>query len=150
MAELDHNESDHVLFVAEAMLLYFDEAQVKDLILALESRFPGAELVCDVCTPFAVRIDNLQLLFMRSAARIRWAVRDPEDVETWSPGIRLVESFSYFDGPEPRMGLPSWLVRFAFLSRATSIQRYQLGTAPSTSIRDDDRSRDVWLGEDIG
>ncbi|MBA3021727.1 class I SAM-dependent methyltransferase [Propionicimonas sp.] len=132
MAELDHDESDQVLFVAEAMLLYFDEAQVKDLILALQNRFPGAELVCDVCTPLAQRIDNLHLLFMRSAARIRWAVRDPKDVETWSPGIRLVESFSYFDDPEPRMGFPSWLVRFPPLSQATSIQRYQLGATSST------------------
>lgn len=134
MTALDDDATDHVLFVAEAFFLYFDEAQVKALILALQSRFPGAELVCDVCTPLARWIDNLHLLFMRSAARIRWAVRDPRDVETWSPGIRLVESFSYFDDPEPRMGLLSWFARFPPLSRATSIQRYLLGTAPSTSI----------------
>jgi len=150
MAQLDHDESDHVLFVAEAILLYFDEVQVKDLILALQSRFPGAELVCDVCTPLAVRIDNVHLLFARAAARIHWAVRDPSDVESWSPGIRLVESFSYFDDPEPRMGLPSWLVRFPSLSRATSIQRYRLGTAPRTSVREEDRSRGVRPGDDIG
>jgi len=134
MAALDHDAPEHVLFVAEALLVYFDEAQVKGLILALQSHFPGAELVCDVCTPLARWIDNLHLLFIRSAARIRWAARDPRDVETWSPGIRLVESFFYFDDPEPRMGLPSWYARIPLLSRATSIQRYLLGTAPSTSI----------------
>ena len=40
---------------------------------------------------------------------------------------RLVESFSYFDDPEPRMGLPSWFGRMPVLAHSTSIQRYQLG-----------------------
>ena len=133
MTMLNHPDPAELLFLAEAVLLYFDEAQVKDLVTALHGRFPGAELVCDVCTPLAVRIDNLHLLFTRSAARIHWALRDPRDVETWSPGIRLVESFSYFDDPESRMGFPSWLGRFPSLSHATSIQRYELGAAASTS-----------------
>ena len=140
MAQVDHHEGDPVLFVAEALLLYFDQAQVKGLILALQRRFPGAELVCDVCTPLALRIDNLHLLFTRSAARIHWALQDPRDVETWSAGIRLVESFSYFDDPEPRMGLPSWFGNIPSLSRATSIQRYELGTAPKMAPRPKDRS----------
>jgi O-methyltransferase involved in polyketide biosynthesis len=128
MAMLDHPEPEQVLFVAEAVLPYFDEAKVKDLFLSLQRRFPGAELVCDMCTPLAVRLDNLHLLLAGHAARIRWAVRDPRDVETWSPGIRLVESFSFFDDLEPRTGLPSWLGRFPSFALATSIQRYELGS----------------------
>lgn len=137
MAQLNHSSAGPVLFVAEAMLPYFEETQVKDLILTLQQRFPGAELVTDICTPHAVRIDNLHLRFTHSAARMHWAVRDPRDLEAWSPGIRLVESFYYFDDPEPRMGLPAWLGRIPFLSRATSIQRYQLGTAPAAPVRDE-------------
>jgi O-methyltransferase involved in polyketide biosynthesis len=129
MEQVDHHEGDPVLFVAEALLLYFYEAEVKGLVLALQRRFGGAELVCDVCTPFALRIDNLHLLLTRSAARIRWALRDPHDVEAWAAGIQLVESFSYFDDPEPRMGLPAWFGNIPALSRATSIQRYELGNA---------------------
>jgi len=126
MAQVDDHQADPVLFVAEALLLYFDEAQVKGLVLALQRRFPGAELVCDVCTSLAMRMDNLHLRFTRSSARIHWALRDPRDVEDWAAGIRLVESFSYFDDPEPRMGFPAWFGNIPSLSRATSIQRYEL------------------------
>lgn len=133
MTALEQCDPGRMLFVAEAMLLYFEETQVRNLILELQSRFPGAELVCDVCSPFAARMDNLHLLLIRAAARVRWALRDPRDVETWSPGIRLVESFSYFDDLEPRMGIPTWLSRFPLVRHGTSIQRYELGPLTRTS-----------------
>ncbi len=139
MAELDPPDGTPLLFVAEAVLPYFDEAQVKDFVLAARTRFPGAELVTDVCTPHAVRINNLHLQFTRSTARMHWSVRDPRDLETWAPGIRLLESFSYFDHPEPRMGLPSWFGRIPLLSRASSIQRFRLGAAPPAPANDEDR-----------
>jgi O-methyltransferase involved in polyketide biosynthesis len=140
MAQVDRLDAEPVLFVAEALLPYFEEARVKDLVLTLVERFPGAELVCDVCTPLAVRIDNLHLRFTRSAARMRWAVKDPRDLEAWGSGIRLVESFCYFDDPEPRMGLPSWFGRMPVLAHSTSIQRYQLGTATAPASRDSSRN----------
>lgn len=140
MDQLAVVDGDSVLFVAEAVLPYFEETRVRDLIVALGRRFPGAELVTDVCTPLAVRIDNLHLVFTRSKARMHWGVRDPREVEAWSPGIRLVESFSYFDDPEPRMGLPSWFGRIPSLNRASSIQRYQLGTSEAGTSRDEARS----------
>ncbi len=127
MDEVVCRDGSPVLFLAEAVLPYLEEAQVRELVVTLAQRFPGAELVCDVCTPFAVWADNLQLLVTGSAARLHWAVRDPHEVESWGRGLRLVESFSYFDEPHPRMGLPSWFGRLPVLSKASTIQRYVLG-----------------------
>ena len=39
-----------VLFVAEGVFMYLDGEKVKDLILTLQARFPGSELVCEVVT----------------------------------------------------------------------------------------------------
>ena len=130
MDEVARPDGSAILFVAEAVLPYLEQSQVKELFLELQGGFPGAQLMTDVCTPFAVRTDNLQLLVAGSAARMHWAVRDPRELESWSPGIRLVESFSYFDDPHPRMGLPSWFGRVPLISRASTIQRYELA-APS-------------------
>ncbi len=117
------------LFVAEAVLIYFEEAQVKDLLVRMQRRFPGAELVTDGATPLTVRLDNLHLIFTGSAARVRWGLKDPRDVENWSPGIRLLESFYYFDRPEPRMGLPAWFRHIPGVSKGSGIYRYRLGEA---------------------
>lgn len=129
MDQLGPHAGAPMLFVAEAMLPYFDEGRVRDLVVTLRTRFPGSELVVDTFTPLAIRLDNLHLVFAHAKARLRWAVRDPRDLEAWSPGIRLVESFSYFDDAEPRMGLPSWFGRIPLLSQSAGIHRYHLGDA---------------------
>jgi O-methyltransferase involved in polyketide biosynthesis len=116
-----------VLIVAEAVLVYLEGVGVRNLLVALRGRCPGAELITDMCTPLAMRLDNLQLLVTRWTARIRWTVRDPRELEGWAGGIQLMESFSYFEHLEPRTGLPAWLARVPGLSRASSIQRYRLG-----------------------
>jgi O-methyltransferase involved in polyketide biosynthesis len=118
------------LFLSEAVLVYFEEARVKDLILTLQHRFAGAELATDAATPLMLRLDNLHLMVTRSAARIRWGLRDPRDVEGWSPGIKLLETFSYFDPPEPRMEFPPWMSRFGPIANGQRILRYLLGPAP--------------------
>jgi O-methyltransferase involved in polyketide biosynthesis len=127
MDAVDAPDAGPFLFLSEAVLVYFEETRVKELLLALQRRFPGAELVTDGATPLMARIDNLHLIAARSAARIRWGLKDPRDVESWSPGIRLLESFYYFDRPEPRMGLPAWFGRIPALSRGTGIHHYRLG-----------------------
>ena len=115
------------LFLSEAVLVYFEEAQVRELVLSLQRRFPGAELVTDGSSPFMLRLNNLHLVFTRSAARIRWGLKDPYDVEGWSPGLRLLESFYYFDRPEPRMGFPGWFRHVPGMARGAGIYRYRLG-----------------------
>ncbi len=118
-----------LMFVAEAVLPYFAAGKVRDLVCELRDRFPGAELVTDTYTSHAVRIDNLHLLAIGSRARMHWSLDSPAEPETWSPGIRLVESFSYFDDPEPRMGFPRWFAQVGFIAHATGIHRYRLGSA---------------------
>jgi O-methyltransferase involved in polyketide biosynthesis len=48
-----------LLVLAEGVLPYFKEEQVKSLVVKLRNRFPGAEMVCDAFTPFMRRVDNL-------------------------------------------------------------------------------------------
>jgi O-methyltransferase involved in polyketide biosynthesis len=114
------------LFLSEAVLTYFEESQVKGLIVALQRRFTGAELVTDGVTPLTVTLDNLHLAYTGSAARIRWGLKDPHDVEGWSPGIRLLESFYLFERPEPRLGLLNWWRHVPAISRGSGVHRYRL------------------------
>ena len=117
----------HFLFLAEGVLPYFEEAQVRALFLALLEHFPGAELVCDSFTPFIVWVDNLHLEFWKIKARLRWKLKRPRDVESWGEGISLREEWYYFDRPEPRLGAARLMRHFPLLGRCTGIFRYQLG-----------------------
>jgi O-methyltransferase involved in polyketide biosynthesis len=115
------------LFLAEGVFPYFEEAQIKALVLKLRERFPGSELVCDAHTPFVIWSDNLQMALKHLSARLRWKLSHPRDLEAWAPGIRLLEAWYYFDQPEPRLGSLKWMRHFPFMAKSTGIFHYCLG-----------------------
>jgi len=114
-----------ILFLAEAMLVYLEEADVKRLVQALAERFPGAELVCEAYSPVVIRLHPRPSV----VARPRWGLKDDRDVETWAPGIRLLSQWYYFDKPEPRLGSFQLMRYFPFVARAVRIVHYRLGKA---------------------
>ena len=119
-----------VLFMAEGVLPYFEEAQVKALVLKLRERFPGSELVCDAQTPFIIRSDNLQLAMTGVQARLHWGLKHGRDVESWGEGISMLEEWFYFDSPEPRMAPFRWMRHIPLLGRGAGIFHYRLGSRP--------------------
>ena len=56
-----------------------------------------------------------------------WGIKWGEEPETWSPGIRLLDEWFYFDRPEPRLGLTRLLRFVPLLNRGSSIVQYRLG-----------------------
>ncbi len=121
----------HFLFAAEAVLMYFEEAQVRSLVLRLCERFPGSELVFDSFSPFLVRANNLKLWLSRSgmAARYHWGLKRGEELERWREDIALLDEWSLFDRPEPRLARVRWMRHVPILARIMGIHHYRLGKA---------------------
>jgi O-methyltransferase involved in polyketide biosynthesis len=117
------------LFLAEGVLPYLEEAQVKGLWLLLKERFPGAELVCDAMTPFMVWMHNAKLALSKVGARLHWGLRHARDPEGWAEGIRLLDEWYYFDRPEPRLGATQWMRLLPPLGKGVGVFHYQLGKA---------------------
>jgi O-methyltransferase involved in polyketide biosynthesis len=113
------------LFLAEGMLVYLEEADIRRLVQALAVRFPGAELVCDAYSPVVVRLHPRP----PAVPRPRWGLKDDRDVEAWAPGIRLLSQWYTFDEPEPRLGAFRLMRHIPFIARAVRIVRYRLGEA---------------------
>jgi O-methyltransferase involved in polyketide biosynthesis len=120
---LGGQEGKPILFLAEAMLVYLEESDVKRIVQALAERFPGAELVCEVYSPVVLRFHP------RPAAVVQphWGLKDDQDVEAWAPGIRLLSQWYFFDQPEPRLGAFQLMRYFPFLARMVRIVHYRLG-----------------------
>jgi len=119
------------LFVAEGVLPYFEQAQVKELVQRLKERFPGAELVCDAMTPLVVWLHNWELAFSKIGARLHWGLRDPRDVEKWGAGIRLLDKWYYFERPEPRLGASRLMRYIPPLGKGVGVFHYRLGDPQS-------------------
>lgn len=114
-----------VIFLAEAMLVYLEEADVKRLVQTLAGRFPGAELVCEAYSPVVIRFHPRPQV----VAPPRWGLKDDRDVEAWAPGIRLLSQWYYFDKPEPRLGAFQLMRHIPFMARMVRVVHYRLGAA---------------------
>lgn len=114
-----------ILFMAEAMLVYLEDADVKRLVQALAERFPGAELACEAYSPFVIRFHPRPA----AVAQPHWGLKDDRDLEAWAPGIRLLSQWYYFDKPEPRLGAMQLMRYFPCLARMARIVHYRLGSA---------------------
>ncbi|WP_455207442.1 class I SAM-dependent methyltransferase [Kaarinaea lacus] len=119
------------LFLAEGVFMYFEEAQIRSLVLLLRKRFPGAELIFDAFSPFLISANNLRLWISRSGinARYRWGLRRGRDLESWGEGIRLLDEWFPLDRPEPRMARIRWLRHIPLLAKVMGIFHYRLGEA---------------------
>ena len=122
------------LFLAEGALMYFDEAQVKSLVLTLKEHFPGAELVFDAFSPFFSWANNLRVTLTKIGARSYWALKRSKDLERWSDpstslragGIRLLDERFPFQYPEPRLGRALAVRHIPFFTKTIGVFHYQL------------------------
>ncbi len=124
---LDVHRQRPFLFLAEGVFMYFEESQVKALVLALCGRFPGAELVFDAFSPFLVRANNLRFKLSNMGARYHWGLARGQDLENWGEGIHLLEVWWPFDRPEPRLAKVEWVRHVPFLAKVLGIFHYRLG-----------------------
>lgn len=107
---------------------------MKALVLELQSRFPGSELVCEVVTEFFTRKpwDRMVALKMNrqlgvgADAAFTFGLKNSREMETWHPGIKYLDDWSYFDTGHPRLG---WVGLFGKIKLMRNVQytvRYQL------------------------
>ena len=115
------------LFLAEGVLIYFEEAQVKSLFLTVRDHFPGAELVCDAFSPYMVWLNNLRISRTKIGARYQWKLKRGKDPEKWGNDITLLNEWFYFSRPEPRLAHARWMRYITLLAKASGIFHYRLG-----------------------
>lgn len=124
----------HVLFIAEGLLMYLHEAEVKGLVLELQRRFPGCELVCEMENSFVIKAlqkERWRKKFQRDHhlgpdVTMHFGIRDGRDLETWGAGIRFLDEWTIFDDHEKKLG---WMNLFRFskkLRKAQWIVHYRL------------------------
>jgi methyltransferase (TIGR00027 family) len=123
-----------VLFMAEGLLMYLDAGKVKDLILMLQSRFPGSELVCEVVKETFTRkpwdkmvsIKLNQQMGVGKNAVFTFGLKNSREMETWHPGIEYLDHWSYFDSNHPRLGRMGMLGKIKFMREVQYTVHYRL------------------------
>jgi O-methyltransferase involved in polyketide biosynthesis len=91
-----------VFIAAEGLLMYLAEDQVKGLLLRLREAFPGCEIAFDAFSTLTARNVKRADVLKTTGATVHWGIDDPKQIETWAPGIRLKEEWTFFQSEDIR------------------------------------------------
>jgi len=124
-----------VLFLAEGLFMYLEKKDVRELVLKLQSGYPGSELVCEVVNESVAHGWLKALMDMRmhkqlhvgGGATFLSGIKDGREMESWSPGIKLMDEWSYFDSTEKKLGPVRFFGRIPWMRRVQWTTHYKLG-----------------------
>jgi methyltransferase (TIGR00027 family) len=74
------------LVVAEGLLMYLQESEVRRLLARLTDQFVSGEMLFDTLSALAPLLSKV---FTRGI--IKWGIRHARELETWNPSLHLVE-----------------------------------------------------------
>ncbi len=75
-----------VLMVAEGLVMYLTEPEVRMLLQRLTDRFGSGELVFDTVSPMGPRLSKVL-----TKGITKWGIRDVREIEQWNPRLRFLE-----------------------------------------------------------
>jgi methyltransferase (TIGR00027 family) len=86
-AWLDEIPTDRpTLMVAEGLVMYLTEPEVRTLLQSLADRFGSGELVFDTVSPLGPRLSKVL-----TKGITKWGIRDAREIERWDPRLRFLE-----------------------------------------------------------
>jgi O-methyltransferase involved in polyketide biosynthesis len=91
--------ADNIFFIASGVFYYFDESQVKELLLKIADRFPGSEIIFDASSPLGVKMANRMVLDrggMDTPAALTWGISSCRKLEEWDDRLKVIEEYPYF------------------------------------------------------
>jgi methyltransferase (TIGR00027 family) len=109
------------LVVAEGLLMYLTEPEVRDLLARLTARFGSGEMLFDTLSPSGPRLSKI---FTNGI--VKWGIGDAREIEAWNLGLRFIEQASALAGYEAIPYAPQRLLYR--LTYATPLRNYDVVT----------------------
>ncbi|MFO0946540.1 MAG: class I SAM-dependent methyltransferase [Planctomycetota bacterium] len=96
------------LFLAEAVLLYFREEDVRQLFTMIADHFPGSLFAFDSCCVWARDNSRNFEAVKLTGAEFRWGIDEIRTVESWDPRFQVLEVDSVLNHFRDRF---PWILR---------------------------------------
>lgn len=96
------------LLIAEGVLMFFQQAEVRKLFASYSANFPGGEMLFDCIGPLMVRFPFLHDTLPRTKARFQWGVQKKSDILQWNESWQLQEYRSLLDECPSRWRWMRW------------------------------------------
>ncbi|MGE5462467.1 MAG: class I SAM-dependent methyltransferase [Syntrophothermus sp.] len=91
------------LIVAEGLMYYLKEEEVRSLVKRVVDRFPGGEIMFDAISKLYLKMQKTNVGISATGARMWWGISDPYELEQWDPRLKLVTNLSVMDPDFPNI-----------------------------------------------
>lgn len=85
------------LFIAEGLLMYFTEKEVKSIIKTIGDEFPGSEMIFDAMPTFAVNKKNMHPDVKNYEAQFKWGIKTGKEINQWNMKAKFLNEYFIFD-----------------------------------------------------
>jgi len=100
------------IVVAEGLLMYLHESEVRALLLCLRQSFPGCHIVFDAFSRLTASRVQSHPSLQKTGAAINWGIDDPHEIEGWADGICLKQEWFFSQSPD--IARLDWFYRLMF------------------------------------
>lgn len=115
-----------LLIIAEGLLMYFEEAELRPLFNAMVTRFPGGEMIFEMIPYAAVGMSRYHDALAKLDVEFKWSLKNSKELESWNRRIEFIKEWCILDYHRDRW---NWLgicadfplVRFCFGERIVHI-----------------------------
>lgn len=108
--EIGRTTDEGVIVIAEGLLMYLPEAEVKQLLNRLVASYPGGKMYLETWSPFVSKVwGHLSRRIRKTGTSVRWGLRRPTALTDWNSKIQVLNSWSPGDINPQEWGL----LRFA-------------------------------------
>ena len=90
-------EGKPLLFIAEGLLMYFTEDEVKEILSKIGSAFPQSDMLFEAMSPFIAKRTKRHADVKKYHAQFKWGIKTGADLEEWKQGIDFITEWYYFD-----------------------------------------------------
>lgn len=101
-----------VLILAEGVLMYFKETEIRELMSKLAQKFKNGEMIIEVMPAMAVKGSKHHDTVNKVGASFLWGIKSGKDIEEYSPNIQFMYEKNFFDYHKKRW---RWLGKIAVI-----------------------------------
>lgn len=104
-----------VLIIAEGILMYFTEQEIKNLFNELVKAFKDAEVLFEMMTPTVAKMSKHHDTASKLGVKFNWGITSGKEMESYNSKIKFIKEWNYFDFHKDRwhwLRIPSLIPAF--------------------------------------
>ncbi|MCK4959089.1 MAG: class I SAM-dependent methyltransferase, partial [Planctomycetes bacterium] len=108
------------LFIAEGLLIYFSEEDVKDIFKTIQENFPDSEIIFEAYSHLMKKAWHKHPHIKKAFSMFKWGIETGKLIEKWDKGIRFIQEWHYIDRHPKRW---RWMRFFRYIPALRNVMK---------------------------